>query len=109
QVSPGVLMDRRNFLLTAGALALAPTTRSLHAFAPVVRAGSKARHTLRITRASLEVAHGRFVQTAGYNGGVPGPLIRLKEGAPVTVDLVNESGAPEFVHFHGLGTSIIVD
>ena len=102
-------MDRRNFLLTAGALTLAPATRSLQAFAAATLATAKAEHTIRITKASLEVARGRVVQTTGYNGGVPGPLIRLKQGVPVTIDLVNESAAPEFVHFHGLGTSIIVD
>ena len=102
-------MDRRSFLLTAGALTLAPATRSLQAFAAATPATAKAEHTIRITKASLEVARGRFIQTTGYNGGVPGPLIRLKQGVPVTIDLVNESAAPEFVHFHGLGTSIIVD
>lgn len=101
-------MDRRKFLLAASALAVTPATRSLQAFGRG-GAGSKADHTLRITKASLEVARGRFVQTTGYNGGVPGPLIRLKQGVPVTMDLVNESGAPEFVHFHGVGTPIVVD
>jgi FtsP/CotA-like multicopper oxidase with cupredoxin domain len=102
-------MDRRDFLLATGALTLAPAARTLNAFGAAARAGSKADHTLRISRASLDVAKGRTVQTTGYNGGVPGPLIRLKQGVPVTMDLVNETGAPEFVHFHGLGTSIIVD
>jgi FtsP/CotA-like multicopper oxidase with cupredoxin domain len=102
-------MDRRHFLFAAGALTVAPATRSLRAFAPAVRAASKPEHTLRITPASLEVARGRVVKTTGYNGGVPGPLIRLKQGVPVTMDLVNETSAPEFVHFHGLATSIVVD
>jgi len=55
------------------------------------------------------VAKGRVVQTTGYNGGVPGPLIRLKQGVPVTMDLINETRQPEFIHFRGLATSIIVD
>jgi FtsP/CotA-like multicopper oxidase with cupredoxin domain len=102
-------MDRREFLFAAGALTLAPAAGALDAFAPAARRASRPDHTLRITRASLEVANGRFVQTTGYNDGVPGPLIRLKQGTPVTIDLVNETGAPEFVHFHGLATSIVVD
>ncbi len=100
-------MDRRDFLSTTGALALAPATRSLQAFAG--GAASTPDHTLRITRASFEVAPGHVVQTTGYNGGVPGPLIRLKQGVPVTMDLRNETSQPEFVHWHGLATSIIVD
>jgi len=102
-------MDRREFLLAAGALTLAPAARSLHAFPAAAPGASKPDHTIRITRASFEVAKGRVVQTTGYNGGVPGPLIRLKQGVPVTMDLVNDTAAPEFVHFHGLGTSILVD
>ena len=100
-------MNRRDFLLATGALTLAPASRSLHAFAR--GAASKPDHTIRVTTASLEVAKGRVVQTTGYNGGVPGPLIRLKQGVPVTMDLINETSQPEFIHFHGLGTSIIVD
>src|SRR5207244_4398547 len=104
---PGVLMDRRDFLFATGALGLASVSRPLQAF--VRGAASAPDHTLRITHASFEVAHGRVVQTTGYNGGVPGPLIRLKQGVPVTMDLVNETSSPEFIHFHGLATSIIVD
>lgn len=95
-------MDRRDFLFATGAIALAPAARAFAATA-------KADHTLRITRASLEVAKGRVIQTTGYNGGVPGPLIRLKQGVPATFDLINETSAPEFVHFHGLSTSVLVD
>src|SRR3954462_12442387 len=100
-------MDRHGFLLATVAFALGPAPRSLQAFAG--GAASKPDHTIRIAAASLEVAKGRVVQTTGYNGSVPGPLIRLKQGVPVTIDLVNETGAPEFIHFHGLSTSIIVD
>ncbi len=32
---------------------------------------------------------------------MPGPLIRLREGVPVTVDLFNDTDAPELVHWHG--------
>ena len=32
---------------------------------------------------------------------MPGPLIRLREGVPVTVDLFNDTDTPELVHWHG--------
>jgi FtsP/CotA-like multicopper oxidase with cupredoxin domain len=54
----------------------------------------------------------RFLQSrslARYNGTVPGPTLRLKEGVAVTIDLVNETQVPEFVHWHGLSTSVAVD
>jgi FtsP/CotA-like multicopper oxidase with cupredoxin domain len=94
-------MDRRDFLMTLGGAAAMPM---------LAGARSKAAdHTIRITPASVEVARGRFIKTTGYNGSVPGPMLRLKEGVPVTIDLVNETGLPEFVHWHGLSTSVIVD
>jgi len=99
-------MDRRDFLWTLGAVA---TTAGKAVAAPATRAASKAEHTIRITPASLEVARGRVIKTTGYNGSVPGPMIRLREGVPVTIDLVNETASPEFVHWHGLSTSILVD
>jgi len=99
-------VDRRNFLFTLGAVA----ATSQNSFASrVARAGAKVDHTIRITPASLEVAHGRVIKTTGYNGTVPGPMLRLKEGVPVTIDLVNDTSAPEFVHWHGLATSVMVD
>jgi FtsP/CotA-like multicopper oxidase with cupredoxin domain len=50
---------------------------------------------------SLEVARNKFVKTIAYNGQVPGPLLRMREGLPVTVDVINRSGDPELVHWHG--------
>jgi FtsP/CotA-like multicopper oxidase with cupredoxin domain len=97
-------MDRRQFLQTVVAAAAAQSLPTL------ARARGKGPdYTIRITKASLEPMPGRIVQTTGYNDQVPGPLLRLKEGVPVTIDLVNETAAPELVHWHGLSTSVIVD
>jgi len=59
-------------------------------------------YTIDIAPYSLEVAPRRFVRTIAYNQQVPGPLLRLKEGVPVTVDVANHSGNDEVVHWHGL-------
>lgn len=40
-----------------------------------------------------------------YNGTVPGPEIRVKEGDTVKVKLVNESGAKHGLFFHGLSVN----
>jgi FtsP/CotA-like multicopper oxidase with cupredoxin domain len=97
-------MDRRHFLQTVAAATAA------HAFPAVSFARDRAAdHTVRITKASLEPMPGRIIQTTGYNGTVPGPLLRLKEGVPVTIDLVNEIDVSEYVHWHGLSTSVAVD
>src|SRR5579859_7245916 len=57
--------------------------------------------TLRIGPVLVDIAKDHTISTVGYNGTVPGPLLRLKEGVPVTVDLFNETDTPEFVHWHG--------
>ncbi len=57
--------------------------------------------TLRIGPVLLDIAKDHTISTVGYNGSVPGPLIRLHEGVPVTVDLFNDTDTPEYVHWHG--------
>lgn len=59
-------------------------------------------YTIDIAPYSLEVAPRRFIKTTAYNQQVPGPLLRLKEGVPVTIDVANHSGNEEVVHWHGL-------
>jgi FtsP/CotA-like multicopper oxidase with cupredoxin domain len=57
--------------------------------------------TLRIGPVLVDVAKNHTVSTIGYNGSVPGPLVRLREGVPVTVELFNGTDTPELVHWHG--------
>jgi FtsP/CotA-like multicopper oxidase with cupredoxin domain len=57
--------------------------------------------TLRIEQAQIEVASGHIITTTTYNGTVPGPLIRLKEGQTISVDIANRTDTPEYVHWHG--------
>lgn len=65
--------------------------------------------TLRIANISHEVAPGRVYQTTAYNGVAPGPLIRLREGFLADIEIVNETGMPEYVHWHGLGVPPEID
>jgi FtsP/CotA-like multicopper oxidase with cupredoxin domain len=58
--------------------------------------------TLRIAPVTVELAPDRILSTIGYNGTSPGPVLRMKEGKPVTVHVINETDTPEFVHWHGL-------
>ncbi len=61
----------------------------------------KADVTLNIGNVLADIAKEHTISTIGYNGSVPGPLIRLREGVPVTVELLNDTDTPEFVHWHG--------
>jgi FtsP/CotA-like multicopper oxidase with cupredoxin domain len=66
-------------------------------------------HTLKIEPVSLEIGPGVTIKTIGYNGQVPGPLLRLKEGVPVTIDVTNASQGPDLVHWHGLAIDSLND
>src|ERR1700722_20265447 len=57
---------------------------------------------LDIAAYELEAGPRRKIKTIAYNGQVPGPLLRLKEGRPVTIDVTNQTGDSEVVHRHGL-------
>lgn len=63
---------------------------------------AEADYTIDIAPYSLEVAPRHFIKTIAYNQQVPGPLLRMKEGVPVTVDVTNHSVNEEIVHWHGL-------
>lgn len=45
---------------------------------------------------------GRVVSTWGYNGSVPGPLLRARAGDLLEVELVNQLPTATSVHWHGL-------
>src|SRR5579863_4762570 len=70
---------------------------------------SKADFTLRIAPVTVELTPSHIISTIGYNGTSPGPLLRMREGKPVTVDVINETDVPELVHWHGLFLPAEVD
>ncbi len=63
---------------------------------------SPADYTIDVAAYELEVAPRRTIKTIAYNRQVPGPLLRLREGQPVTIDVTNQTGNSEVVHWHGL-------
>ena len=71
--------------------------------------GSAADYTLRIATGPVEIAPKRIVSATTYNGQFPGPLLRLKEGQPVTVDIHNDTDTPEQLHWHGQMVPVDVD
>jgi FtsP/CotA-like multicopper oxidase with cupredoxin domain len=42
------------------------------------------------------------VRMLGYNGSIPGPTLRVREGTEITVNVVNEGDLEATVHWHGL-------
>jgi FtsP/CotA-like multicopper oxidase with cupredoxin domain len=63
---------------------------------------ASADYSIQIAPASLEIAPGKIIKTTAYNGAVPGPVMRLKEGRPVRIDVTNDSGYANLIHWHGL-------
>jgi FtsP/CotA-like multicopper oxidase with cupredoxin domain len=91
--------NRRKLLLGAGTVGLAAVAnRPCYAQA----AQPSADRTIRIAPISLEIGPNKVIQTTGYNNTVPGPPLRLKEGMPVTINVINDSGYPNLIHWHGL-------
>lgn len=92
-------MNRRVFLQMLGAAPIACQTRG---DGQQAAEGKPADFTLRIASVEVEIAPRRKIKTTGYNGGVPGPVMRMREGQPVTIDVYNDSDIPEIAHWHGL-------
>lgn len=94
-------MERRDFLKNAGLVIAGLASHNLFAAAKGQTPQSKADFSLRIAPVSFGIAPGKTIHTFGYNGQVPGPLLRMKEGVPVTVDVFNDTDHEEIVHWHG--------
>src|SRR5215469_10686532 len=97
-------MKRRDFVTCAGATlcqaVMMPRLLAQPAAADI---------TLRIAPVALEIAPSHFISTIGYNGTSPGPVLRMREGKTVTVDVINDTDAAELVHWHGLLIPAAVD
>jgi FtsP/CotA-like multicopper oxidase with cupredoxin domain len=93
-------LNRREFLATLGVASAVDT----HAQAPL-----KPDYSLQIGPVTIEPRPGKVLKTTGYNGSVPGPLIRCREGQTLTIEVTNNSAVPELVHWHGLRVAAEVD
>ena len=99
-------IDRRGFVIGAGV-----TGATLGTGLGVVygQAQNGADRTLRIAPLKLELAPNKFIETFAYNAMVPGPLLRFREGQPVTIDVTNDTDIEDIVHWHGLYLPSLVD
>ena len=100
-------MERRRFLALLGTPAYAELARRIGL--QTAPDNSKADVKIRISPVEMEVAPRRMIKTTGYNGSAPGPVLRLREGQPITVEVSNETKIPELVHWHGLFVPSEVD
>jgi FtsP/CotA-like multicopper oxidase with cupredoxin domain len=111
------LLNRRELIgLGSAALAQAAAARVLRAQQTAAHSGvpmaqptpeqsrpdAKADYTLRIAPVTVELDPAHILSTIGYNGTAPGPVLRMREGKTVTVDVINDTDTPELVHWHGM-------
>src|ERR1700687_4729181 len=115
---PGSCLSRRSFVNAVGTLAggsfLYQTVGCKQpGMSPpkpaALPAGGTADYTVTIAVKPVELAPNRIVSTTTYNGQFPGPLLRFKEGQPVTIDINNQTDTPEQLHWHGQFLSTDVD
>jgi FtsP/CotA-like multicopper oxidase with cupredoxin domain len=59
-------------------------------------------YSLRIAPVTVELDRSHILSTIGYNGASPGPLLRMRAGKRVTVEVINDTDTPELVHWHGM-------
>ena len=67
---------------------------------PIELADSE-RFALRIGPVAKKLGEAR-VRMLAYNGSVPGPTLRVRQGSELTVDVLNEGDLDATVHWHGL-------
>ena len=104
------MLNRREFLAVTGVSAVGAALASVPRFSSVAALPlAKPDLTLRIAPVSVEIAPGIVIKTVGYNGKVPGPILRFREGKRVTVDVHNDTDMPELVHWHGQFVASDVD
>jgi len=98
------MFSRRRFLATGAALGagLALPTSAYPNTAPMA---------LRAETALAELAGGEGPATAvwAYNGTVPGPVLRFRQGDRLDIDFLNRLPDPTTVHWHGLRVPVAMD
>ncbi len=111
-------VSRRGFLKRSGqvglgGLALALGGRTLlagpsGAAQRAASGGARGIH-LEAHEVSWELAPGKVLKAMAYNGRIPGPEVRVKEGERVRVVLKNALGEPTTIHWHGVDVPNAMD
>jgi FtsP/CotA-like multicopper oxidase with cupredoxin domain len=103
-------MTRREFFGAAGRLALGAGVIAAGTSKPSRAAAAQPR-TIHLEARELtwELAPGRTIKAMAYNGRIPGPEIRVREGERVRVVLKNSLSEPTTIHWHGVDVPNAMD
>jgi FtsP/CotA-like multicopper oxidase with cupredoxin domain len=66
-------------------------------------------YRLELSEVEWELSPKKKIRTTAYNAQIPGPLLRLTEGKPVAIEIVNRLDRAEIVHWHGQWIPVAVD
>jgi FtsP/CotA-like multicopper oxidase with cupredoxin domain len=103
----------RSSALAAGAVTLGPSlawTQQKPAVSLVpLEPGATTDYTLEISEIEWELSPKKKIRTAAYNGQIPGPVLRLTEGKPAIIEILNRLDREEIVHWHGQWIGAEVD
>jgi len=100
-------VSRRAFLESAGRTGLGAVALSLGGGSLLPRTGAALPGAVRsieleARELTWELTPGRRVKAMAYNGRIPGPEIRLKEGERARIVLKNALAEPTTIHWHGV-------
>ncbi len=105
------MTTRREFLTLAGRLgAAAASLGGLASLRPAPAiAGTPRTIELETREVKWELAPGKVITAMAYNGQVPGPELRVREGERVRIVLSNALGEATTVHWHGVNVPNAMD
>ncbi len=94
-----MILSRRNVIKSIGASSILATIPSL-----AYSTSADGFVTLTAAEAKAPIGGGDYQPAAvwAYNGTVPGPIIRAKQGEEVRIRFVNNLSQPSTIHWHGI-------
>jgi FtsP/CotA-like multicopper oxidase with cupredoxin domain len=94
-------LGRREFVQGMGGLGIVGLAEALRLGAGVAAASAR-EILLEAREVKWELAPGKIVSAMAYNGRIPGPELRVREGERVRVVLKNALKEPTTIHWHGV-------
>jgi nitrite reductase (NO-forming) len=89
---------------TAVPTVAAPAHETYNAAAPAVPQGSTVNMQLEVKEVLVSIAPGIAYRAWTFNGTVPGPVLRVRQGQTVHFTLVNDGMMPHSIDFHAAQT-----
>lgn len=81
-----------------------PDHQTYNAHAPAALQGSKVNVTLTVRELLISIAPGVAYHAWTFNGTVPGPVIRVRQGQTIHFTLINDGTMPHSIDFHAAQT-----